>query len=398
MELIVAVQQLAAPGGPQTYALTIAEHLARLGHGVTLYARELGAMAGLARERALRVTDQLHELPARADGVVAGVDRSLALELAERYPDAARVFVVHGIDEIHLPPPIDGVVAATVALNDHFQARARGCVGAGEVVRLRQPVDMRRFGVGREAAATPTSALLLGNYHGGIGSRAQIIIDAWAGAGLTWHRVGHPTPSLDVAEAMRDVDIVVGYGRSVLEAMSARRAAFVFDRGGTDGWVTPESYERIEANGFSGLAPGPPADAAALRAALEDYRPELGRLGHDLVRAHHDARQHAAQLVELLQRVSTEPPPLERSAIRALAVLSEAQLRAEIARDHSAQQARQWFDKAQALNEQLAAQTVAAERKLDALRSTRRYRAAAMLAAPLGFLRRLAHLLRGPRR
>ena len=41
---------------------------------------------------------------------------------------------------------------------------------------------------------------------------------------------------------MADADIVVGYGRSVLEAMAMGRAAYVWDHAGGDGWVTPETY------------------------------------------------------------------------------------------------------------------------------------------------------------
>ena len=389
MELIVATHQLAAPGGPQSYALTVAEHLARLGHSVTLYAREIGAMAALARERCLNVSAELNELPERAEGVIVGVDRSLAFELAGRYPDAVRVFVVHGIDDIHLPPPVDGVVAATVALNDRLAVRAAACVGAGEVVRMRQPVDMRRFSAGKQPAPRPARVLLLGNYHGAHGSRAQVIMDAWSRAGLSWDQVGHPRASLAVAERMTEADIVVGYGRSIIEAMACERPAYVFDHAGGDGWVTPDSYERIEAAGFSGLALGTPPDAARLRADLDAYRPELGQLGRDLVRAYHDARQHAAELVALLRRLSPEPPPQQRSALRALALLSEAQLRAEIAHDHHRQQAKQWLDRALALEEQLVIQTAQAAERLDAVRKTRRYRLAQMLAWPVEALRGL---------
>jgi hypothetical protein len=382
VQLIVAVQELARPGGPQTYALTVAEQLARLGHGVTLYARNLGDVAELARERALEVTAELDELPADADGVIVGVDRSLAFAFAERYPDAARVFVVHSIDEIHLPPPVDGIVAATVALNDRFAARAAACVGAGEVVRMRQPVDLRRFDVSTKPASPPARALLLGNYHGQPGSRVQLLKDAWSGAGLRWEQAGYPNVTLDVASAMADVDIVVGYGRSIIEAMARGKAAYVFDHAGADGWVTPESYERIEASGFSGLSAAPPLDAARLRADLDAYDPDLGRIGFELVRTHHDARHHAAELVALITRIAPQPPPLEQSALRALARLSEAQLRAEIARDNNRSEAGQWFTRAQELNEQLVRKSAEASevsRRLNAIEGTRRYRLAQAL-------------------
>ncbi|MDX6690651.1 MAG: hypothetical protein QOG15_2108 [Solirubrobacteraceae bacterium] len=391
MELIVALHELARPGGPQTYALTVAEQLARLGHGVTLYARELGPMAGLARERGLAVTARSDELPERADGVLVGVDRSLAFALAERYPDAARVYVVHTVDDIHLPPPVDGVVAATVVLNDRFAARAAASVGAGEVVRLRQPVDMRRFSVRSPPAERPERVLLLGDYHGDLGSRAEILKEAWSGAGLEWVQVGAPEPQLDIAPAMYDVDVVVGHGRSIVEAMASGRPAYVLDDAGADGWVTPESYKRIESGGFSGMAGEAPLDAQRRREDLDAYRPELGRLGYDLARAHHDARPHAAALVALIEQISPEAPPLEHDALTALMRLSEAQLRAEIARGDNREEAKQWHQRAQALNEQLVlttAEAAEATRRLEAIKATRRYRVAQAMG-------RVAETLRG---
>lgn len=391
MELIVALSRLAEPGGPQTYSLTVGEELARLGHGVTLYARELGAMAQLARERALRATDLPSELPESADGVLVSADRPLAVELAARYPGAARAFVVHGIDEIHLPPPLDGVVAASVALSDRFAQRVAATAGAGEVVRMRQPVNLRRFGALGAPAAPPLSVLLAGNYHGAAWSRAHVLERAWAGAGLRWERVGQPEPQLDVAPAMAAADIVVGYGRSIVEAMASGRPAYVFDHAGADGWVTPESYARIEGAGFSGMAGGDPPDAARLRADLDAYSVDLGRLGHDLARTHHDVRMHAAELVALLERIAPEPPPADRSALRALALLAEAQMRAEIARDVTRGEARQWFIRAQELDGQLrvaVADGADARARLEAIRATRRYRVAQRLGRVAEALRR----------
>ena len=377
MDLIVALDRLTTPGGPQTYSLTIAEQLVQLGHHVTLFARELGPMAQLARDRRLIVASGPQDLPERADGVIVGVDRSLAVELAGRYPAAVRVFVIHGVDEIHLPAPIDGIVAATVALNQRSASRARSCVGAGEIVRLRQPVDLRRFGARGKPAAQPGRVLLLGNYHRGGSSRAEILEAAWLHARLEWLHVGHPEPQLEFQSAMWGVDIVVGYGRSIVEAMASGKPAYVFDHAGGDGWITPESYPRIEAAGFSGLSDAQPADAVRLRADLDAYDPDLGRLGHDLARVHHDVRQHADELVALLRRLAPEPPPIERSALRALALLTEAQMRAEIAREHNRQETRLWFDRAQSLNADLAA-----------LRAMRRFRIMRALARPIDSLRR----------
>lgn len=193
----------------------------------------------------------------------------------------------------------------------------------------------------------------MGNYHSAPAGRGSQIEHAWAGAGLEWRRIGEPEPTPEPASAMRAADIVVGYGRSMVEAMACGRAAYVHDHAGSNGWVTEDSYPELEADGFAGLAPGAgprrprPED-------LEDFRTELGALGHDLARSRHDARDHAARLVELLTGLGPVAPPGDASAMRALAHLAEAQLRAELAADHLRLERTQWFRRAQELSQELS--------------------------------------------
>lgn len=408
MELVLATHQLTDTGGVPTYVLTVAEHLARLGHSVTLYTRELGLMAELARERALAVAATPEDLPARADGVITSVHRAHALELAARYPDATRLFVVHTAEDVHMPPPVPGVVAATVVLNDLHAARAAACTCTGEVVRLRQPIDLRRFSPRGDPGERPERILLLGNYHSGHAGRAGMLREAWADADLQWREVGGETQTLDVPSAIAQADVVVGYGRSVLEAMACGRTAYIHDQAGSEGWITPQSYARMEAGGFAVAAARLPPDRRQLEADLAAYRPEWGLAGRDLVRTYHDARDHAAALVALLNRLGPGQPYEEPSALRALAQLAESQLRAEFIAEQYRVESKQWFALYHGALEELARERGAwhdagtalegeramaadaaaqAEGRLLAFKRTRRYRFAQALAGPLDRLR-----------
>ena len=361
-------------------------------------------MAELARERALQVTATPEELPDDADGVITGVHRGLALELAARYPQAARLFVVHSSEDIHLPPPTPGATAATVVLNDLHEARARACVGVGEVVRLRQPVDLRRFSPRGAHRERPRDILLLGNYHSGPAERAQTLREAWADAGLRWREVGGEAQTLDVPAAIAEADVVVGYGCPMLEAMACGRPAFVHDQAGSEGWITPVSYARMDAGGFAVVGVRLPPDTEQLRADLGAYRPEWGRAGQDIARLHHDARDHAAALVALIERLGPGETVAEPSAMRALAQLAESQLRAELRAEHYRVESKQWFSLYHGSLEERAREREAwaAERarledasadvqvaavqlaeRLEAVRRTRSYRLAHALAKPL---------------
>jgi hypothetical protein len=134
MRFVIAQRRLAAPGGSETFVITLAEHISRLGHEVVVHALELGLVATIAEQRAISVVRNQEQLPAESDATVA-LDRLMAIDLARRYPSARR-YAMHNADQIWLPPPEPGIVAATLAPSDRFARLACGCAGAGEVVRI----------------------------------------------------------------------------------------------------------------------------------------------------------------------------------------------------------------------------------------------------------------------
>ena len=129
----------------------------------------------------------------------------------------------------------------------HVEALA----GEREIVRLRQPIDIKRMCPRGEIRSRPLRALLLGNYVSG--RRRELIEAAWGEAGVEVVTVGaHGTPAPDPAGEIAAADIVVGKARAILDAMACGRAAYVLDVAGGDGWVTEERYAAMEADNFAG--------------------------------------------------------------------------------------------------------------------------------------------------
>ncbi len=336
VELVLATQQLDAPGGVQTYLLTIAPQLERLGHEVTLYADELGMMAAHAREHGLRVARHEDELPARCDAVLAQ-DGATLLALADRYPDALRTLVVHGAEyDLCLPAAVDGLVAVAIVMNSVVERRIRALAHPPQVARLRQPIDTQRFrpiGVARER---PERVLLLGNYLGD--RELEAMSSACQEAGLDWRQVGrHGDLLVDPLTAIADADIVIGQGRSLLEAMACGRAAWNHGPAAGDGWVTPASYPAFEDDGFRGRATPELHGADAFVQAIGDYHVSMGDQNRRLVMLHHSSYTHAIELVELIAgRVRARPAPDAplREMARLVRTQHDAQARvAEMARD-----------------------------------------------------------------
>lgn len=387
MELVLGHQKLAAPGGTESYLLTVAEQLQRLGHDVSIFALEAGDMARVASARGVRVITSEHELPDVCDGVIVQ-DTVVSLLLAERYPSTTHLLVAHapGAD-FQRPVQLDGVISAVVALNDRVIGRLDGLAHQHEIVRLRQPIDVQRFTPRGGPRRKPERVIVLSNYlHG---PDRDALAAACAAAGLRLDHLGlhgrsSTTPELDIAAC----DITVGLGRAALEGMATGRAVYVFDRSGGDGWVTPTSYPMLEADGFAGGASDDTIDEARLLSDLEAYRPEMGLSNRKLVWAHHNALDHARDLVVLLRRLAPPGTPRPRGQLTEMARLVRMQWQTEgrcqgLATENAA--LREEIERERARS---AEHSAAIHRELKAFRRTRRYRLATLLARPFEALRR----------
>ncbi len=306
MRLILATNHLGL-GGSESYLFTVAEELDRLGHEAAIYAPELGAGATAARRRGIELVADLAEAGDLDAALVQ--DAGTSHELAGRMAELPQVFVAHSETfDLQLPPQLDGQVAAAVALNDRVARRLAALAVPPEIVRMRQPIDIERNTVASPLPTVARRALLLSNNP--VADRLELIERACADAGLELVRVGGDAGQAeDPRAALAGVEIVIGYGRSVLEAMACGRAAYVYDRYGGDGWVTGESYARLEADGFAGREPDTLVDPERLRADLRAYEPAMGPVNRDLVVANHRANVHAQELVDLLRRLGPAARP-----------------------------------------------------------------------------------------
>jgi hypothetical protein len=328
VRLLLVTNQLTSINGAETYLITVGEALEAAGHDVTLVSQQLGEMAELAQEVGLNVVRDLDVLRADADGVIAN-DYPSACDAAAANSRTPVVFVAHADSfQFCTPPQLDGVVSAVVALNGRVARQMRALGQPGLVVRLRQPIDVVRFAPRIPPRETARRVLLLGNYLSG--TRRDMVERACASVGLEVLQVGRhgQSASLHPELAILESDIVMGKGRTVLEGMACGRAAYVYDQNGGDGWVTPESYPRIETDNFGGRATDASLGEAQIAADLAAYSPELGLQGREIVIRNHASHRHAQQLVAVFAKAGAPARP-RSDAIAELARLSRMQWRTE---------------------------------------------------------------------
>ncbi len=346
MEIVIGTYHLGL-GGTESYTLTVAEQLQRLGHGVTILGVQSGPAIELAHALGLQVVLREEELPQDCD-VVYAQDSITAYQLAECYPLAPLVVAAHADEyDFCTPPQLPGLVQAVVALSERLSRHVRSLGVVPEVVRLRQPVDVKRFYPSIALHDQPQRALLLGNWVQA--DRRRLVLEACAEAGIECRERGSTSGSLTRRPEVElaSTDIVFGKARVIVEAMASGRAAYVFDHNGGDGWVTPERYELLEADNFGGQAEPVATGRERLRADLALYDGAMGPANRDLAVANHSASRHAHALISLFDRLAPrteriDAPLRELSRLTRLQWVSECrvvdlkaevlQLRAEVKR------------------------------------------------------------------
>lgn len=308
MRIVLGTHSFANVAGSETYLLTAAEQLQRLGHDVTVHAVETGPVADLATNRGIPVAAGEDGLPDACD-VALTQDAGMAYALAERYPAAPQVLVAHSeLHDVQLPPMVPGVQTAVVVMSERVARRIEALDADLPVVRLRQPVDTERFVPVGSPRERPRRALLLSHYQQE--QHRRVLEDAWAPLGIELRIAGaRGTTVLDPFAEIADADIVVGKGRAILDAMACGRPAYLYDDFGTDGWVTADTHPAMEADGFAGQSRPRLADAGLLRRDLEAYDPAMGVVNRELVLHHHKARNHAHDLVRLFRSLAPDAAP-----------------------------------------------------------------------------------------
>lgn len=265
MRILLTNHHLSQLAGTETWVMTMARHMQRLGHDVGVYSPRKGYVAGL-------LGDLMDDHPSDYD--LALVNHTTTAEVAAR---AARVTIqtCHGtVPEVEQPAP---GMTAHVAVNN-ATARHHGL----DLV-IRNPIDTERFAPTSTVRSEPSRFLMVGNTRPPFPTK-------------------QPRRTLDnMPELCNWADCVISLGRGALEAMSCARPVITWDykrgwqpRG--DGYVTaPEILADPEA-----FTAGP-----YRRTSLEwddevaNYRPEHGEANRAYIIAHHDVARIAEEYLNL---------------------------------------------------------------------------------------------------
>lgn len=262
--VLVTNNHLVQPGGSETWAYTVAHELLRRGHEVVVFTLDLGAFA------------EHFECPVVTEVTgafdLALVSHNSCMEAAKQVA-ARTILTSHGVyPDLEQPVPgADRYVAVSEEVLEHLQYLGF------EASLIANPVDCDRFSPAEPIRSEIGTVLSLCQ-----GAEAErLIADLCAMDGFELLTLGEGPRVFDVEKLMGQADLVVGLGRTVMEAMASGRAALVLDsRSYTpyrmDGIVLPDTADEMLRCNFSGrrfqLSPTPEMVAAE----IESYSADMG--------------------------------------------------------------------------------------------------------------------------
>lgn len=276
LKILVANQTLDILAGSELWTLTLATELKRLGHDVTAYSPQLGFIATKLEAIGVKCVKEIaggkkgaksfnfvfEEEASNDYDVIICAHYKITKYLKSKLPNVPIIAIVHGI--IHKNPETVEIfpehpvtefkVDQYLAVSEEVQDLLMEVYGIQAKI-FRNFFDLERFDFDEKIKLPekPKTIMVNSNYWGVQDPINQIIKEVADHYDAKFIGIGaNFAPTFEVEKILKDVDIVFGMGRSVLEGVCMGKIGVVHGRWGTGGVITPKSYPQLKKTNFSG--------------------------------------------------------------------------------------------------------------------------------------------------
>ncbi len=279
--------------GVSTFVHTTAETLVKLGYDVTVQLDDADGPLTQELAKICPVTDK------EMDGDIVIFGYATA---AKAYTgDGESVFIVHGLHEQEYIPPENMKRIMCLSLRSYKYWRKR--MPSIEVRMMNQPIDIWRF-TPVKVNLRLTKVLILDSRNNAFYMNKflsacsnnhafmQVLGESMFGNNSTWA----------VERFIKEADLVVGYGRSLYEAMACGKPVLSYGINGGDGYLTPKSFERNFESNCSGwgdktMERAPDLDVKTIEAELMKYNALDGRVNRALAERFFDPVENVNKIL-----------------------------------------------------------------------------------------------------
>jgi len=329
MKILIGNQTFSILAGSETYMLTLATELVRLGHDVTAYSPNLGFIATKLEAIGVKCINTLtgedkgqiepfNPIMTESEGsfdVAICAHYEITKTIRTKFPSLPIIAIVHGIihsnpntGEIFPEHPVtDMDIDQYVAVSEEVQNLLKSVYNIDSKL-IRNFFDLNRFKKEGKLKKKPETILVNSNYWGVEDEINKIIKGVANHYKAKFIGIGaNFATTYETDKIIKDADIVFGMGRSVMEGLCMGKIAVVHGRWGTGGVINKNSYETLKLTNFSGrptsgigqLLPSEEIvkqiDAAWNKKAVDE--------SYELVKKNHDVKKAAKQFLDIANKL-----------------------------------------------------------------------------------------------
>jgi len=292
MNIITSSYTLDRSGVP-TYTLTMYNELVSRGHNVLVFSPLSGELA-----KKMNAVDSLKGI--EAPDVILAQHRTCAIKLKNAFPNVPMILLTHGIEPEEEQPPRIAIDYYIPVNEQNAENLVSQYVDPNKITIIRDFVDTEEFKPVKPLADKP-KVLFISNYKKW---RAwQDLTKACSILGLEFKAVGSPYGrSRNVAETINNADLVVTWGRGILEAMACGRPAISYNKRMGAGYITPEVYMENRTYNLGGIRSRYVFNVEELVGEIKKYNPEDGAVNRALIMKYHDSKKCVDQIEGIISR------------------------------------------------------------------------------------------------
>jgi glycosyltransferase involved in cell wall biosynthesis len=301
--------------GSDTYLYTLGKELIARGHEVSIYSPNISYVYQGRRfkEAGFKVFDSLETslnilLKDKEFDVIHGQHNQPVSEVSKLFPKLPVIFVSHGILLAPEKVPKDVLISKYIAVSEEVYEFQFKDIEESRKLIIRNPIDLTRFSYSPKKIGERLKIVVSSNYFH----------NTWKGEEI-WEMSKELNADIvvlgtngkitfETEKEIKECDLGIGVGRSILEVMAMGKPAIVGDYAGYDGVITPENYGEIRKRNFSSRTNKEQWDGKKLSEEIKkifsgDYI-KMGKKNRDIIAEHHNLKNIADSFEAIYKEVA----------------------------------------------------------------------------------------------
>jgi hypothetical protein len=234
--------------------------------------------------------------------VIIGHHRDCTAVMREEFPGVPLIFSAHGVEPEGEQPPNFEADWYTAINEETFKNLVFKGVPISKITIVRDFIDTKRFSPISPLNSTLKKVLFISNRKKW--KTYAIIRKVCKSMDWDFTAVGSPYGrSYFIEQSINNSDLVIGSGRTLLEAMSCGRPVISFDKGVGDGYFTENVYRDSRTHNFCGEQCKFTFDEKGLLLEMEKYSLENGKMNREIILVHHNVVNGVDLLLSIIKRL-----------------------------------------------------------------------------------------------